>query len=347
METLLEHLVQITGHRDHALLDISVITAIRDLTGATEARVLGIFRIGDEMFIRPLAWTEAGKILTLKENPDSEQAEEPLANLPALAACIDRDEACAEQTTPEGIHILWFPVRLDKDVSACIEIRSPTPSASPARDLMVGILSVYRNYQSLLDYSERDSLTKLLNRKTFDDAFAKLLSATAVPDNAPLPVDQDRRQSGGKKRQWLAVLDIDHFKRVNDQFGHLCGDEVLILLANLLRSSFRACDRIFRFGGEEFVVLLRGTALDEARTIFERFRNNVERHHFPQVGQVTVSIGFSGISATDTPVVVVGHADQALYHAKTHGRNRVCYYDEVVAGNPGKAAESDVSTAPF
>jgi diguanylate cyclase (GGDEF)-like protein len=110
----------------------------------------------------------------------------------------------------------------------------------------------------------------------------------------------------------------------------LYGDEVLILVANLLRASFRAQDRIFRFGGEEFMILLRSATLEDAQRIFERFRASVEQYNFPQVGRVTVSLGFVRISA-QTPVVLLGHADQALYYAKTHGRNQVCQYEELVA----------------
>ncbi len=131
-------------------------------------------------------------------------------------------------------------------------------------------------------------------------------------------------------QQWLAVVDIDHFKLVNDRFGHLYGDEVLILVANILRSSFRSHDRIFRFGGEEFVVLLRSTSLSTAHKVFNRFRKNVEDYYFPQVGQVTVSVGFVS-TEQGSPVEILGQADQALYFAKENGRNQVRYYDDLVA----------------
>ena len=108
------------------------------------------------------------------------------------------------------------------------------------------------------------------------------------------------------------MVDIDHFKRVNDRFGHLYGDEVLILVANILRSSFRSHDRIFRFGGEEFVVLLRNTTLSKAHKVFNRFREAVQEYHFPQVGNVTVSLGFVGTSR-GSPVEILGQADQALF----------------------------------
>jgi len=136
------------------------------------------------------------------------------------------------------------------------------------------------------------------------------------------------------------VVDIDHFKQVNDQYGHLYGDEVLILMANILRASFRSHDRVFRFGGEEFVILLRSTTYVDACKIFDRFRQHVEEYDFPQVGKVTVSLGFVGISH-ETPVVILGHADQALYHAKKNGRNRVCFYDDLVTSG---VLSSEIST---
>ncbi|HEY8101667.1 MAG TPA: GGDEF domain-containing protein [Burkholderiaceae bacterium] len=198
------------------------------------------------------------------------------------------------------------------------------------RQVIDGIFHVYSNYQSLIDYSERDSLTGLYNRKTFDENFAKMASMVSNHELHRLG-DQDQRQSHENiKSHWLAVVDIDHFKKVNDQFGHLYGDEVLLLVANLLRSSFRTQDRIFRFGGEEFVILLRSTTLDSAQKILECFRRAVEHYDFPQVGKVTVSLGFVSISS-ETPVVILGHADQALYYAKEHGRNQVCFYDDLVA----------------
>jgi diguanylate cyclase (GGDEF)-like protein len=201
-----------------------------------------------------------------------------------------------------------------------------------ARDdqrLVGSILRIYRNFQGLLDYSERDTLTGLLNRKTFDDQLARMLHAS--DSETLVPGQPERRHHQGEEKQWLAVVDVDHFKQVNDRFGHLYGDEVLILIANLLQSSVRAQDRVFRFGGEEFVVLLRSTTLENARKIIDRFRNNVETHVFPQLSQVTVSVGFTSVSACDSPVVTLGHADQALYYAKANGRNRACYYEELVA----------------
>ena len=328
MEALLKHLVDITCQRDHTLLDSSVVSALHELVGANQVRVHELFRFRDELFARPRVWIKDGKVVSVEESLANESAGEPISNYPALVDSIKQRKSCVEEVTEAGDRILWLPVWLNDKVSCCLEVANPTPYNSNTLHMMEGILSVYRNYQNILDYSERDSLTGLLNRKTFDEKFSRLLSSS-LPEGSPQDQEERRHPHTANIGHWLAVVDIDHFKKVNDQFGHLYGDEVLILVANLLRSSFRAQDRVFRFGGEEFVVLLRSTTLDDARKIFERFRTNVEQHDFPQVGRVTVSLGFASIS-TESPVMILGHADQALYYAKSNGRNRVCYYDELV-----------------
>lgn len=323
MESLLDHLVEITGHRDHDLLDISVMSALINMVGVSEARVLELFQARGELLIRPRVWIANGKVYTIENEHLASDTGEPIVAYPGLVSCIAQRKNRFEEVR-EHQRALWIPIWQNDKVSTCLEIVHDKPFTLHTLQVMEGILSVYRNYQSLLEYSERDSLTGLLNRKTFDERFARLANTKFAE-----PQENDRRQSHDVKSQWLAVVDIDHFKRVNDVFGHLYGDEVLILVANILRASFRSQDRIFRFGGEEFVILLRATTLADARMVFDRFRANVEKHTFPQVGQITVSLGFAAITQ-ETPVVILGHADQALYHAKDSGRNRICHYDELV-----------------
>ncbi|MGN6388061.1 MAG: GGDEF domain-containing protein [Burkholderiaceae bacterium] len=328
IDALLKHLVAITGHRDHSLLNISVITALQELAGATQARVLTASRLKDEITLRTQVWIRAGRPVVLEEEDDT--ADEPLSRYPALAAAVAERRDAVEQRLPDGAHALWLPIWEGERLAACLEVVGAQPCSGAMRSAVQGILSVFRNFRSLLDYSERDSLTGLLNRKTFDENCSRRIVAGLGSDAPGTPPDVERRCNALRKEQWLAVVDIDHFKRVNDQFGHLYGDEVLLLVANMLSSSFRAHDRVFRFGGEEFVVLLRSVTLDDARRTFDRFRARIEQHAFPQVGRITVSLGFTRIDR-ETPVVILGHADQAMYHAKTHGRNQVCYYDELVA----------------
>ncbi len=206
---------------------------------------------------------------------------------------------------------------------------------------IVSLARIYGNQIKLLDYSELDSLTRLLNRKTFDETFDRLLTASS-PDAPDDDFDDRRSGSDASSPAWLCVVDIDHFKRVNDTFGHLFGDEVLLRMGKLMRDTFRGADRLFRFGGEEFVVILNAPDETMAAAGFNRFRNSVEGHEFPQVGRVTCSIGFTAVSAMDVPTDVVGRADEALYYAKEHGRNQVCCYERlVIEGAIAKATEAE------
>ena len=205
------------------------------------------------------------------------------------------------------------------------------------------LVRMYGNQIKLLDYSELDTLTRLLNRKTFDETFDRLLTSSEVDDAAD-SFDDRRDHLDEGSPAWLCVIDIDHFKRVNDSFGHLFGDEVLLRMGELMRRTFRGGDRLFRFGGEEFVVILNAADEALASVSFNRFRTSVEKHEFPQVGTVTCSIGFTAVTTMDAPTDVVGRADEALYYAKEHGRNQVCCYERLVAES--KIAKPTAAEAP-
>ena len=349
MESIIKHLVEITGHRDHDLLNISVISALRELTQAERARVLDVVFIGGQFHLKPQISIANGKLVVADENTLPGTADELVSNYPMLEKGIAQKSNVIEALDADGKGAVWLPIWMNEKVNVCLEIVNPASYSQNTREVMNGILIVYRNFQNLLDYSERDSLTGLLNRKTFDDNFSKILRTSAPPSKNPEAErsDPERRTGDKEKQHWLAVLDIDHFKRVNDQFGHLYGDEVLILIANLMRSSFRPSDKLFRFGGEEFVILLRSTSQEDAQHIFDRFRSNVENYPFPQVGQVTVSIGYAHIDPFEPAVGLMGRADQALYFAKSNGRNRTCYYENLVKTGDLKVEVSNDSVEFF
>lgn len=323
---LLKHLIEMTCHRDRTLLELSIISAFHQLLGTTQARVLKLSCVQDTLHVRPSACIRHGQAVSIVDG-DIDAIGEPLANHPALLSGIQNRWEHIDCHTA-GSHILWLPIWQGDRIETCFEITSAEPLGDPTLDVVMGMLQVYRNVERLLDYSERDSLTGLLNRKTFDENFLRMISSR-IQSDGHLPDSAERREQPNLEGQWLAVADIYHFKNVNDRFGHVYGDEVLLIVAKMLESSFRSHDRVFRFGGEEFVILLRAATLDNAKRAFDRFRSQVEEHDFPQVGRITVSLGFAPITY-ETPVVILGRADQALYHAKTHGRNQVCYYDELI-----------------
>ncbi|WP_250208026.1 GGDEF domain-containing protein [Curvibacter sp. CHRR-16] len=231
------------------------------------------------------------------------------------------------QTSEELPHTTVFPMLGVTPV--LLEISTQSALSPIDRHLLEGVFRLYCNVLSLLDYGEKDALTELLNRKTFDAAFFK---AAQEQDQAhDKHLGQERRTRSTSDGAWLAVLDIDHFKRVNDNYGHLIGDEVLLLVARIMRSCFRYYDQLYRFGGEEFVILLRCDASDDAKAGLERLRTTIEGYRFPQVGNITVSIGMSDLTSNDIPSQAFGRADKAVYYAKTHGRNQVCSYRDLVA----------------
>lgn len=201
--------------------------------------------------------------------------------------------------------------------------------------LVAGVLQIYRNFCALVLDAQTDQLTGLANRKTFDECVTKVHELIQPPTEE---LANDRRMHK-EMRYWLVMVDIDHFKAVNDLFGHLYGDEVLILLARLMKSSFREDDMMFRFGGEEFVLIIRCSEQDSCRHALERFRKTVENHYFPQVGQVTISIGATQMDDETFAGTLLDYADQALYHSKRNGRNQTTFFEDIVATGAARKEE--------
>jgi len=187
-------------------------------------------------------------------------------------------------------------------------------------DLLGNLRGIYRNLVILHDTKERDVLTKLPNRQSLD---TRLMQVCEHYRNYQV-IDVAEEISS-----WVAILDIDHFKRINDNFGHLYGDEVLLIFSQLMGKCFRYNDFLFRFGGEEFVVILNLANQEAAVAAFNRFREAVANYNFPTVGRVTVSIGLTRVDGVSMPTTQLDHADKALYHAKDSGRNRLVLYEDM------------------
>ena len=169
------------------------------------------------------------------------------------------------------------------------------------------------NLDQSLELAVTDQLTGLHNRRYMESQLDALVRRAVL---------------GGSDPVALLVIDIDHFKKVNDSFGHGVGDEVLREFAVRLASNVRAIDLPVRFGGEEFVVVMPETELAHAHRIAERIRLHVAGSPFrvldgEELLTVTISIGVAASLADDTPVKLIKRADEAMYEAKAHGRNRV------------------------
>jgi diguanylate cyclase len=160
-------------------------------------------------------------------------------------------------------------------------------------------------------------------QKALQDPLTCLPNRAAWNERLELEVARQQRYGG---QLLLAMLDVDHFKRINDSFGHLAGDRVLKIIANELRKRLRKTDFIARFGGEEFVLLLPETPIEAGQQLLDSLRVGVENCPFHFKGaaiQVTLSAGIANFAEQDSAERVFERADQALYRAKKAGRNRI------------------------
>jgi diguanylate cyclase (GGDEF)-like protein len=334
MSDAISQLASLTAHRDRDLLDVSLAQAVLDLLGVS---MVGIYRlIGREEEER--RWlcsglARRGKI-TVSDPPWVDLASLPLFDEFPLRKSVLGSKVMDQGEVPEAHSaqgqprfVTALPLIIEAGLPGVLEVWSDQPLVTTALRPIQTLLKVFGNFQNLLESSQRDTLTGLLNRQTFDAAFLKASMPPAADGRLDLSGDRRAQPVTG---YWLGVIDIDHFKRVNDGYGHLIGDEVLVLVARIMRQSFRHYDRLYRFGGEEFVVLLRGGAEEDAKRAFDRFRENVALYPFPQIHQVTVSIGFTEVQHKDTPSMAFARADQGVYRAKRHGRNLVLSFEELV-----------------
>jgi diguanylate cyclase (GGDEF)-like protein len=179
-------------------------------------------------------------------------------------------------------------------------------------NLLAALLYPLRNallYRAAIHSAFLDSLTGIKNRTAFDSNFAR-------------DVEYSRRKESELS---LIVIDIDYFKRINDNYGHIVGDDVLRQVAQCVEQTIRSSDALYRYGGEEFVIVLNGTGESGALLLAERIRQNVENLRIEALKsvKVTLSLGISVLQDNDSSDQLFKRADRALYRAKREGRNRV------------------------
>lgn len=162
------------------------------------------------------------------------------------------------------------------------------------------------------DYrATHDKLTKLFNRSKFEDVLK----------------EKYQKVKRYKRDLSIAILDIDFFKKVNDDYGHQVGDDILKELADICSKNIRATDFFARWGGEEFVLLMDETDSKSANIVCEKLRLAIKNHKTPNLPQITISIGISEFKKDDTKEEFFKRADNALYEAKENGRDRVIIHD--------------------
>lgn len=197
---------------------------------------------------------------------------------------------------------------------------------------------IYWNQCELILNAEQDQLTGLYNRQAFTRITTAMFSSQQTNS-----IEYHQLQSSA----CLAIVDLDHFKRVNDKFGHLYGDEVLLLFSQLMKKSLRNSDYIFRYGGEEFVIILNDTDTRQAFVILNRLRQEAENFDYPQIGGITISIGYAPVEREIGISGIIDIADNALYYSKDNGRNQVSNYYDLIDRGLIEAQDSDQTISIF
>jgi two-component system cell cycle response regulator len=159
----------------------------------------------------------------------------------------------------------------------------------------------------LRDLAERDSLTFIYNRRRFFELMNQEI---------------ERAKRYGRQLS-LIMFDLDHFKTVNDTYGHIAGDTVLQAVSQIVNSIIRKNDIFARYGGEEFIILSPEAEIGSAVAIAEKLRLSIEQHLFPEAGRITISVGVAAYAKEDPEDFFIKKADEALYAAKKDGRNKV------------------------
>ena len=338
MSELIDHLTCLTRLRDAEGLDHALAELARNLLQCRGAAIHRLFQDRDAQHWLTTASAGEPPALArpdpLQLRPDSRCEQPPRCDdCPALSHCLRLQQATTAPGLPLRV-VLPLSALDGCDAPGVIELALDRPLDPQSERTVASLLRFYHQLRGLIDESERDSLTGLLNRKTFDETFVRAAQGVPVIGERP----------GAPGRWFLGMVDIDHFKRINDTHGHLIGDEVLLLVARTMRATLRLGDRLYRFGGEEFVVLLRTPDATAAGSAFERLRQTIADTRFPQIQQLTVSVGFTALDPDDTPGTAIERADRAVYEAKDRGRNQsVCAEDLAERQTPADApAASEV-----
>ena len=297
--------------------------------GLTVDAVRHLISSYQQRFQRTIYFVDAaGKIILFGNLSGRQEAD--LRATPGLRDLVDRilreKSGSYQFRDGSGLHLLnvnyipelkWY-LFVEKRADAALANIRQTLYINLAVCLGITLLVLFLTHAALARYQQRiedmaatDKLTGLLNRQAFSILIDK---AFAEYRRDPHPIS-------------ILLVDVDHFKSINDRFGHAGGDRILSQIASSLQESLRASDIAIRWGGEEFLIVLKGSALEQAQHVAEQLRLKIEQAQFSagtQPVSVTVSIGVSQYDGAESYEEAIGRADAGLYAAKNGGRNRVC-----------------------
>jgi len=327
-----DSLAEVTSHFDKEVIEKSLLKTLTDFTPSAEYRIYRVLpNSSDKTALALIAHVKDNA--NLSNETKEKHLHESFCDGINRAVETKSVQIINTATGNKNTHVI-YPALNQSNESFAILIQSCDDVDLEHQRLVHGLLKVYSNYLELIEKARRDKLTQLLNRETLDAEITRILIRNNTPESDILKLpsysDTDSRKNSQNNTYWLGVLDIDFFKKINDTYGHLYGDEILILVARLLEKNIRDNDFVFRFGGEEFVVILLADGLLAAEEAFERIRKEIYKHPYANVEGLSVSIGVSQIINQETPTDVIEEADKALYFSKENGRNQTRLYKQLV-----------------
>ncbi|OOF28103.1 GGDEF domain-containing protein [Salinivibrio sp. IB872] len=310
---ILDSIVDFTAKTEVDAITKSLLTSILELTPVSEVVLLDYCSGLNPPFT------------VLGTNDNSAFQQENIERVDALLEdCLEIQKVTVHQAHDHTLVAVPIYYEKDEDIRGVLCGRAEQLNEEQLA-LVSGLIHIYENYQQIIMASERDSFTGLFNRKVLTKKLDLISDRLA---QAPTAIDSDLDQASFP---WICIFDVDHFKQINDNFGHVFGDEVILLLASLMRQTFSIEDTLFRYGGDEFLVLLHPCTRAMAEQKANTFIANVNARDFGAAETVTISMGATRIDkAHQSTSTLLGNADQALYHAKQNGRNQVAFYERLL-----------------
>lgn len=332
MSTFIEHVVKLTDHRDRDLLELTLSKALIDLLPLERIVIARVVR--DDGVSR---WLEVAR---LDSKGGGRVIDPQRVDVSSLVKLEDHAERLRCLQSRERVEIAWagsegpritlLPLFSDSrpDDAGVLELHSSAALDLDSLTLIDALRRIYRNMYTLLEYSDRDPLTGLLNRQALDDAFYSAvledLEGVTVSKSTAAATLQTERRHRIPANYWLGLVSIDNFTLISEQHGRSIADEVLQRVARILSTTFRTYDLLYHFDGAKFGVLLH--CPDEALVLsaFDRFRASVQAYRFGVAGRVTVSCGFTGVRADDSPASALESTELAVDFARRSGGNKAC-----------------------
>jgi two-component system, cell cycle response regulator len=342
----IESLAEGTRHFDQESIKKSLLETLDNFSDESDYQLYRVHINSSETSLSLMALEKNHKIESYRNGKKTSHSIDYL--IPHILHAVDSHSIIIVQTQDKdkNCHYIYPYYNMENDAFTVLIQDCELVSAENQR-LIHNLFILYSNYLNLIEKVKRDKLTNLLNRETLDIEITRILSK--VENNEVLLSKKyrnaiEQREKYEQFSYWLGILDIDFFKKINDSYGHLYGDDVLILVAQLIEKTVRSFDLVFRYGGEEFVVLLKSNNSEIAKRAFERIHREVENYNFAKVDELTISIGFTKVCHKNGTSEVIGNADKALYFAKENGRNQVQSYEDLIDRNiilPEKTVDNE------